>query len=256
VDRATRTSFAARAPQELKQVRADGDAARAELEMFEYAVSHDLRAPLRAIDGFADALQEDCQDSLDESGREYLGHIRLAAQKLARMIDGLLQLSRIGRADLRPEKVDLSRVCDELLTEVRRADPGRQAQVTIQPRVIAFCDRELIREALRALLGNAWKFTRSKTSARIEFGWMQGTDDPVFYVRDNGVGFAAQSAEKLFVPFQRFHTSDEFPGIGMGLAISKRVINKHGGQIRAVSSPNTGATFYFTLGKEAQVQDG
>jgi light-regulated signal transduction histidine kinase (bacteriophytochrome) len=256
VDRATGTSLVPRADEELNQLRVGVDAARAELRIFEYAVSHDLRAPLRAIDGFAEALQEDCQDSLDGSGREYVGQIRSAAQKLAQMIDGLLRLSRIGQAAIRPDTVDLSRVCDELLIELRTIDPGRRVQVTIQPRVIAFCDRELIREALRALLGNAWKFTRSKTAPRIEFGWMPGSDDPVFYIRDNGVGFAAQSAEKLFAPFQRFHPSDEFPGVGMGLAIARRVIDRHGGQIRAVSSPNTGATFYFTLGKKVEVEDG
>jgi light-regulated signal transduction histidine kinase (bacteriophytochrome) len=222
-------------------------AANQELEAFSYSVSHDLRAPLRSIDGFSQALVEDYAARLDEHGREYLHRIREAAQRMGRLIDGMLSLSRVTRAVLAREPVPLSAEARAIAAELKRSDPARQVEFVIAPGVIADGDGRLLRIVLENLLGNAWKFTAKTRDARIEFGTTRDGERPTYFVRDNGAGFDMKYAEKLFRAFQRLHSADEFPGTGIGLATVQRIIHRHGGRVWAEAEEQRGATFYFTL---------
>jgi PAS domain S-box-containing protein len=218
-----------------------------ELEAFTYSVSHDLRAPLRAIDGFSQALQEDYAGALDPAGLDYLERIRRAAQRMARLIDDLLGLSRISRADLRRVEVDLSELARAIAAELRDRDPPRRISWEIAPGLQARGDPQLLRIVLENLLGNAWKFTRPRPEAVISFGSRESNGERVFRVQDNGVGFDMAYASKLFTPFQRLHAESEFEGTGIGLVTVQRILHRHGGHVWADSTAGRGATFYFTL---------
>ena len=223
------------------------EAANKELESFAYSVSHDLRAPLRGIDGFSQALLEDCEERLNEEGKDYLARIRLAAQRMGHLIDDLLRLSRLTRAELRHEAVNLSKAAEEILKELRESAPERELKIEITPNLNTRGDRYLLRVALENLLSNAWKFTSSQDRARIEFGVEKFEGENVYFVRDDGVGFDMTYADKLFGAFQRLHGTTEFPGSGIGLATVQRIIHRHEGRIWAKSEVGKGSTFYFTL---------
>jgi len=218
--------------------------ANKELESFSYSVSHDLRAPLRAIDGFSIALVEDYGDHLDERARNYLDRVRKAAQRMADLIDALLRLARVARAAIVYSTVDLSAIVEGCADELRERDSGRQVEFVVQPGLTAKGEPNLLRAVLENLLGNAFKFTRHVDAARIEFG---RTGDGEFFVRDNGAGFDMTYANKLFGAFQRLHAVEEFEGTGIGLATVARIIHRHGGSIRAEGAIGAGATFYFSL---------
>lgn len=218
-----------------------------ELEAFSYSVSHDLRAPLRAVDGFSRILLDEYADRLDDTGRDRLKRVRAAAQRMATLIDDLLKLSRITRAELKRENIDLSALAGEVIDELRKQEPDRIVQCTIQPDMIAWGDARLLRIVLDNLLGNAWKFTGKRPKAQIEFGMHRQNGEAVYFVRDNGAGFDMAYAEKLFGAFQRLHDTNEFSGTGIGLATAQRIIHKHGGRIWAEGEVEQGATFYFTL---------
>lgn len=239
-----------RAEQEIHRVNSELLAANKELEAFTYSVAHDLRAPLRSIDGFGLALVEDYADKLDSQGQGHLQRVRAAAQRMAELIEGLLALSRVTRAELRREKVDLTALAQDVVEELRRADPHRPLEVAIGKALAAQGDSRLLRGVLQNLLGNAWKFTSRNPQPKIEFGWSAHTpENGAFFVRDNGDGFDMAYADKLFAPFQRLHRQSEFPGTGVGLATVQRVILRHGGSIWAEGAVGRGATFYFTLGR-------
>lgn len=218
-----------------------------ELEAFAYSVSHDLRAPLRAIDGFSQALLEDYEARLDAEGRDFLLRVRAASQRMAQLIDDLLKLSRLSRGELHCERVDLSDLAREIVVDLRQQQPERQVDVTIAPQLIVYGDARLLRIALENLLGNAWKFTGKTAAARIELGVMEQEGQPVYFIRDNGAGFEMAYADKLFGAFQRLHQNTEFEGTGIGLATVQRIIHRHGGRIWAEGVVGQGATFYFTL---------
>jgi signal transduction histidine kinase len=217
-----------------------------ELEAFTYAVSHDLRAPLRAIDGFSQMLEEDCGQALDAPCRDYLARIFRAVQRMDALISDLLSLSRVTRADINIGAVDLAALASDIVEELRERMPDREVEVVIQQPLPASGDARLLRIVLENLLNNAWKFTTGTDSPRVEIGQLD-KDAAVYYVRDNGVGFDMAYADKLFNAFQRLHSDKRFPGNGIGLATVQRVIHKHGGQIWGEGKPGHGAVFYFTL---------
>lgn len=219
--------------------------ANEDLQSFTYSVSHDLRTPLRGIEGFSTALLEDCGDELGSTGEGHINRIRNATRKMADLIDGLLTLSRATRAVLETGDVDLSAIAEDVVTMLRQTNADRQVDVAITPELRATADRRLMRVVMQNLIENAWKFTSSTPHARIEVGQLE---DGSFFVRDNGVGFDMQYADKLFGAFQRLHTERQFPGTGIGLATVRRIIHKHGGEVRAESTPGLGAAFYFTIG--------
>jgi len=219
----------------------------AELEAFNYSVSHDLRAPLRPLDGFSTSLLEDYGDKLDEKGVRYLTRIREAAQRMGQLIEDLLALSRVSRQDLHRQSVDLPVMVESIVAELRAGDPTRQVALVCGPVPAPRADSRLLRIALENLLRNAWKFTHKNPTARIEFGVKPGPE-PVYFVRDDGVGFDPAFADKLFEPFQRLHRAADFEGTGIGLAIVNRIMRRHDGRVWAESSVGNGATFYFTLG--------
>lgn len=218
-----------------------------ELETFSYAVAHDLRAPLRAIDGFCQALAEDHGETLDEGARGYLDRVRSNVRWMAEMIDGLLGLSRLTRTSLDLTDVDLSVIAEETAATLRSADPDRPVTVVIEPGIHAHADAQLLRVLIVNLIGNAWKFTAPHESAEIEFGVEPGQDRRVYFVHDDGVGFDARYADQLFAPFHRLHRAEDFPGSGIGLATVDRIVRRHGGEIWGESQPGQGATFSFTL---------
>ncbi len=222
-------------------------AANRELEAFAYSVSHDLRAPLRGIDGFSQALLEDYGDRLDGDARDYLARIRAGSQRMGRLIDDLLALSRLSRRPLRAEAVDLSALARAVADELRQATPGRAAVVDVAPGLTARADAGLVRAVLTNLLENAWKFTGRQPHPRIAVGRAGATEPAVFFVRDNGAGFDMAYADKLFGAFQRLHAEHEFPGSGIGLATVQRIVHRHGGEAWAEGAVGAGATFYFTL---------
>ncbi|MDR7439700.1 MAG: PAS domain S-box protein [Armatimonadota bacterium] len=226
---------------------AELEAANRDLEAFSYSVAHDLRAPLRSIDGFSQALLEDYADRLDEVGRGYLQRVRAASQRMATLIDDLLQFSRVTRAPLEVQEVDLSTLVWATVEELRQREPDRTVEVHVTPGIRARADPRLIRVALENLLHNAWKFTRPRSPARIEFGVAPTPHGSACFVRDNGVGFEMQYAAKLFAPFQRLHRPSEFPGSGIGLATVQRIVARHGGRVWAEAEVDRGATFFFTL---------
>ena len=229
--------------------------ANQELESFAYSVSHDLRAPLRAIDGFSRVLGERYGDRLDDSGRDYLARVRKAASRMGELIDALLKIARVTRGELKIERVDLSRMALEVVDELRAGDAGHAPQVDIAPGLQADADAALVRNLLVNLLGNAWKFTRGTDAARIELGGTARPDGTMeFHVRDNGAGFSQEYVDKLFRPFQRLHAQEQFAGHGIGLASVKRIVERHGGTIRAEGREGQGATFRFTLPGEGAPQ--
>lgn len=217
-----------------------------ELESFSYSVSHDLRAPLRAVDGFAKALMEDYGEQLDETGLDFIQRIRRGAQNMSALIDDLLDLSRISRTGIQRSSIDLTALARQIVSELEAADPDREVEVSIAPNLVADGDKRLVAVALRNLLENAWKYSGKTPNARIEFRSEQSAGETVFCVCDNGAGFDGKYADKLFKAFQRLHGAD-FPGTGIGLATVARIIQKHGGRIWAQGKPGEGATFYFVL---------
>jgi PAS domain S-box-containing protein len=219
-----------------------------ELEAFSYSVSHDLRAPLRSIDGFSQALLEDYGHKLDDEGQDHLRRVRAATQRMGELIDDLLTLSRVTRREMRREPVDLSGLAQAIMEQLMKTDPGRDVRVTIAPGLRVEGDPHLLRVALENLLGNAWKFTAKEARAVIDFGATMRDGQPVYVVRDNGVGFDMAYSGKLFGAFQRLHRSSEFPGTGIGLATVQRIIARHGGRVWAEAEVHKGATFHFTLG--------
>lgn len=222
-------------------------AANRELESFAYSISHDLRSPLRGIDGFSQVLLEDYGAQLDDQGRGHLARVRQAAQRLGALIDDLLNLSRVTRQEMRRELVDLSVMAGEILDDFLREDAAREAEVLVQPGCAARGDPQLLRVLLENLLGNAWKYTSRCERARIEFGAHLDGGEVTYYVRDNGAGFDMAHAARLFRPFQRLHRVDEFGGSGIGLASAARIVRRHGGEIRGESAVGRGAVFRFTL---------
>jgi len=218
-----------------------------EMESFSYSVSHDLRAPLRHIDGFSRALQEDCADRLDLQGKGYLIRICAAVNRMGQLIDDLLQLSSVSRGDLQRRSVSLSALARTIAAELKQENPERDVTFTIAEGVWAMGDPPLLRVVLENLLGNAWKYTAREPHVQIEFGTASGEQGRYFFVRDNGVGFDMAYVDKLFNPFQRLHAMDEFEGTGIGLATVRRVVERHGGRAWAEGVPGEGATFFFTL---------
>jgi signal transduction histidine kinase len=218
-----------------------------ELEAFSYSVSHDLRAPLRSIDGFAQALREDWGDRLDETGQDHLARVRNAAQRMGRLIDDLLKLSRLSRAQVQRLDVDLSQIAREIAAEHHERNPTRNVTWEISDNLHAYCDPALARILLENLLGNAWKFTSKTEDARIVFAAVPDTTPTTFVVRDNGAGFDMKYADKLFGPFQRLHNERDFPGTGIGLATVQRIVHKHGGDVWTRAEVGHGAAFSFTF---------
>lgn len=235
--------------EELKQKVIETESVNKELEAFSYSVSHDLRAPLRSIDGFSQALLEDYAEKLDLQGIDYLQRVRAASQRMAQLIDDMLMLSRVTRHEMKRSEVDLSALAATIAAELAKTQPQRHVEFVIAPGLAVNGDAELLRAMLENLLGNAWKFTSKHQSARIEFGVTQIQHDrkPLYFVKDDGVGFEMTYADKLFQAFQRLHSASEFPGTGVGLATVKRIIHRHGGNIWAESGTGKGATFYFNF---------
>ena len=221
--------------------------ANKELEAFSYSVSHDLRAPLRSIDGFSQALLKDYNGVLDEQGKDFLNRVRSASQKMATLIDDMLNLSRISRSEFHYEKVDLSLIAREIADDLQKTNPDRRVEFIITDGLIDTGDLHLLRIGLENLLGNAWKYTGKNPAARVEFSATQIDGKKNYYVRDNGVGFDMAYAGKLFGAFQRLHSMAEFEGTGIGLATVQRIIHRHGGHVRGEGKVNEGATFFFTL---------
>jgi hypothetical protein len=231
----------------VKGRTAELQAAIKELESFAYSVSHDLRAPLRGIDGFAHLLAEEYADRLDEAGRGYLERVRRAAQRMGHLIDDILELSRVTRQEMRRVPVDLGQLAAELIEERSRAEPGRRVSVSLAPQCTVLGDPQLLRVMMQNLVENAWKYSSRNPDARIEFGRETAGGETVFFMRDNGVGFDMKYADRLFAPFQRLHRPEDFEGTGIGLATVARIVHRHGGRIWAESAPDRGATFRFTL---------
>ncbi|HEY4016244.1 MAG TPA: response regulator [Polyangiaceae bacterium] len=218
-----------------------------ELEAFSYAVSHDLRAPLRGIDGFSVALLEEYGELLEERGRGYLDHVRSGTHRMAELIDGLLELSRVGRADIQRGRVNISEIARKVFEELKGRDPNRSVDLVVEDDLKVDADRRLMRVLFDNLVGNAWKFTSKAAAPCIQVGAEQREGATVYFVRDNGAGFDMAYAEKLFTPFQRLHNAADFPGTGVGLATVHRVVDRHGGRIWAEGAVGRGAAFFFTL---------
>jgi signal transduction histidine kinase len=221
--------------------------ANRELESFSYSVSHDLRTPLRALDGFSQALLEDYGERLDETGRDYLRRIRRGSQRMGDLIDALLDLSRVSRGELRRELVDLTSIATDIVESLRARAPDRAVNVHVQPGLKTTGDARLLRALLQNLFTNAWKFTGRRADARIEFAHHTDNGQAHFVVRDNGVGFDMTYAPKLFGAFQRLHSDRDFEGTGVGLATAQRIVHRHGGTIWVEAAPDAGAAFFFTL---------
>ncbi len=238
-----------RTQRQLVRAKEATEAANRELDAFSHSVAHDLRAPLRSIDGFSHAVLEDYASLLDTQGQKYLGFVREAAQNMAQLIDDMLVLSRVTRSELQREQVDLSALANGVLERLRRDDPERQVDASVQAGLEVDGDARLLTVAFNNLLGNAWKFTKKRERARIEFGASCVEDRLTYFVRDNGAGFDMNYANKLFRVFERLHSSTEFEGTGVGLATVQRIIGRHGGRVWAEGSVDAGASFYFTLGE-------
>lgn len=237
----------ARQAKEVARANAELCVVNKELEAFSYSVSHDLRAPLRSIDGFSKAVLEDYEQKLDDQGKDYLHRVRAASQRMAQLIDDLLNLSRVTRGDMRHDSVDLSAIAQSIAAELQRMQPDRQVEFIIAEGLMAKGDAQLLKLVLENLLNNAWKFTGRHAHAKIDFGAVPHNGKTAYFVRDDGAGFDMAYAEKLFTPFQRLHGMTEFAGTGIGLALVQRIIHRHGGQVWAEGKIEEGATFYFTL---------
>jgi len=233
--------------QQLALRTAELEAAQKELEDFTYSVSHDLRAPLRAINGFARITLEDFGPHLPEEGRHHLERVQNAAIRMGELIEGLLTLSQVGQRPVKRQAVDTAALAQGLLEDLKAAQNDRQIELRIGKLPTCQADPAMLKQVWAALLANALKFSRDRTPAIIEAGWLRQDGDGVYFVRDNGAGFDMQYSNKLFGVFQRLHRAEEFPGIGMGLAIAQRIIHRHGGRIWADGKVDGGATFYFTI---------
>jgi signal transduction histidine kinase len=237
----------ATANESLQTVNEKLETANKELEAFSYSVSHDLRAPLRGIDGFSQVLLEEYQDKVDVQGKNYLQRIRLATQRMAQLIDDMLNLSRISRSEMNIQQVNLSNIVQKLTNELCETHPERRVDFIIQKEIIVRGDIQLLSIVVDNLVRNAWKYTSKHQIARIEFGAMHKEKSVVYFVRDDGAGFDMAYSQKLFGTFQRLHSTNEFPGTGIGLATVQRIIHRHGGKIWAEGEVEKGATFYFTI---------
>jgi len=233
--------------QRVKQRTLQLENTNKELEAFSYSISHDLRAPLRGIDGWSFALLEDYNHLLDEKGRLYLERVRSESQRMGNLIDDLLKLSRVNRAQMKKAEVHISDIVNIVIGRLHESHPGRQCEFEVQPDLLAHGDPKMLEIAITNLLDNACKFTSSNPLAKIEFGQQIIDNVPTFYLRDNGVGFNMEFSKKLFGAFQRMHKQADFPGSGIGLATVKRIVSRHGGRVWAESKPGEGAKFYFTL---------
>lgn len=236
-----------RSEQALREAKIAAEAARNELEAFSYSVAHDLRAPLRSMRGFSEILLEDQANTLSPKGRDYLKRIVAASDRMGQIIDALLRLARLSRAELHFTAVDLSALCESIAAQLRQSQPERAVEFSIEPGLNAMADMPMLRTALENLMANAWKFTREKQPAKIEFKSLDQDGETLYILRDNGAGFDLARAQKLFTPFQRLHSANEFPGTGIGLATVYRIIQRHGGRIWAESAVDAGASFFFTL---------
>jgi light-regulated signal transduction histidine kinase (bacteriophytochrome) len=232
---------------QLRQQTSQLEAANQELEAFSYSVSHDLRAPLRSLDGFSQLLLEEYHDQLAGEGQDYVRRIQAASERMGQLIEDLLRLARVTQVEMRSEAVNLDELVRTIATELQWQEPTRQVTFVVADHLTVQGDEHLLRAALENLLNNAWKFTGKRSQARIEFGVLEQDGQPIYFVRDNGVGFNMAYADKLFNTFQRLHSATEFPGSGIGLATVRRIIQRHGGRIWAESSAEQGTTFYFTL---------
>ncbi|MFW9806270.1 MAG: PAS domain S-box protein, partial [Candidatus Thorarchaeota archaeon] len=240
--------------QRVEERTAELAAANKELEAFSYSVSHDLRAPLRTIDGFSQALLEDYSDVLDTTGKDFLSRVRSAASHMGSLIEDLLILSRVTRAEMDRVDVNLSDMAKELIDELQEIEREREVDVKISEDLYARCDQRLIKLVLQNLLENAWKFTSKVSNSQIEFGCVEKAGESRFFIKDNGAGFNMDYKDKLFAPFQRLHQVDDFPGSGIGLATVQRIINRHGGKVWAESVIGEGSTFYFTIPDSRSVE--
>jgi light-regulated signal transduction histidine kinase (bacteriophytochrome) len=239
-----------RVEQELRrraEVEVSLSTANEELQAFSYSISHDLRTPLSIMKGFASFLLEDYKNILDETGLDYLTRIIQSADKMSRLIDDMLSLSKISRKDMIMQNTDLSALSMAIVDELKKSQPHRQVEISIQSNLLARGDESLLKIALTNLLSNAWKYTSKSLRPRIELGQYVKNNETVFFIRDNGAGFPVEHISKLFKPFQRLHAEQEFTGTGIGLAIVQRVITRHGGRIWAEGEVGKGATFFFTL---------
>ncbi len=243
-----------RAEESIRQLNSDLQkqsdqlqAANKELEAFSYSVSHDLRAPLRSIDGFSQALQEDYADKLDSEGKDHLQRVRASTQRMGQLIDDMLNLSRVTRGEMRCEPIDLTSMAWAIAADLQATAPEREVEFFITEGVAAEGDARLVRILLQNLLNNAWKYTSKHPRARIEFGFAQNNGDSAYFVRDDGAGFDMAYADKLFGAFQRLHGATEFSGTGIGLATVQRIVHRHGGRVWAEGKIDQGATFYFSL---------
>ena len=234
---------------ELAELVRDLEHKNRELESFSYAVSHDLRAPLRRIDSYSKAILDSQADRLDDTGRKFLDRVRQSSREMAQLIDDVLYLSKVTRAELREHEVDLSALVTLLIDRLRELEPDRRVEVKVRPGVTVVGDGQLLRIAMENLLENAWKFTSKQPVGGIEFGMSQIGGEPTYFVRDNGAGFDMAYADRLFGPFQRLHLTSEFPGSGIGLATVQRIIHRHGGKAWAEGMVGQGATFHFTIGR-------
>jgi len=231
----------------LQVMNRELETANRDLEAFSYSASHDLRAPLRAISGFAMALEQDLADKLDPAAMRHLRRIQSATLRMDDLIGALLKLAGLARSVIDRRAVDVSELARAVARDLHAQDPARPITITIEPDMVADADRSLLRVVLENLLGNAWKFTTRQSAAQIQVGSIVVGGELAYYVRDNGVGFDASGASRLFSPFQRFHSEAEFRGTGIGLATVARVIDRHGGRIWAESAAGAGATFFFTI---------
>ena len=231
----------------LDKLVRDLEASNKELESFAYSVSHDLRAPLRTVESFSDVVLQDYGDKLDETGKDYLNRIREASKKMSQLINDMLKLSRITRAEILEEEVDLSDMAQSIYDGLKYAQADRQAEFIVAPEILVNGDRQLLQILMQNLLDNAWKYSSKCPNTRIEFGAKSDADKKVYFVMDNGIGFDMKHADRLFTPFQRLHSNREYAGTGIGLAIAQRVVQRPGGRIWAESETGKGATFFFTL---------
>lgn len=237
----------ARTPEKLAQALDESEKAYRDLAVLAYSVAHDLRAPLRKIGGFSQILLDEHAAGLDEDGKQYLRRLQAAGQTMSSLLEGLMKLVSLARADVRREDVDLSAAAETVAAALRESEPERKVEFVIQPGLKAAGDPDLLAEVLENLLGNAWKFTSRHPRARIEFGALERGGETSYFVRDDGAGFDPLFAGKLFAPFQRLHSEGEFPGVGAGLAVVKSIARLHGGGVAAEGEVEKGATFFFTL---------